>query len=214
MIKLILEQIALWATGLIKLYGGWSIFGLMSLESANIPIPSEVILTYGGFLVSKGELNFHLVALSGALGCLFGSIVSYYIGLKLGRPFLWKHGKWLLVSQHDLVRAEKFLEKYGTATYFFSRLLPVVRTFISLVIGVSRGNFIKSNLYGFFASWIWSYVLVYVGVKLGDNWELIRPWWDKSSFAIIGLILLAIMWHIIRVFRQQKPTEAADFEIK
>lgn len=213
MIKLILEQIALWVTGLIKAYGGWSIFGLMALESANIPIPSEVILTYGGFLVSKGELNFHIAALSGALGCLAGSIASYYIGLKLGRPFLWKHGKWLLISQHDLLKAEKFLEKYGTATYFISRLLPVIRTFISLVIGVSKGSFIKSNLYGFFASWIWSYVLVYVGVKLGDNWEALRPWWDKFSFAIIGLILLAIAWHILRVFRHQKSAVSADSEV-
>lgn len=210
MIKLLLEHIALWVTGLIDAYGGWSIFGLMAAESANIPIPSEVILTYGGFLVSKGLLNFHVAALSGALGCLAGSVISYFIGLKLGRPFLWKYGKWLLISRRDLVKAEKFLEKYGTATYFISRLLPVIRTFISLVIGVSKGSFIKSNLYGFFASWIWSYVLVYVGVKLGDNWETLRPWWDRFSFAIIGLILLAVIWHVIRVFRHEP--EAADVD--
>jgi membrane protein DedA with SNARE-associated domain len=212
MIKIILEQVALWVTGMIKAYGGWSVFGLMSLESANVPIPSEVILTYAGFLVSKGELNFHVVALSGALGCLAGSIISYYIGLKLGRPFLWKYGKWLLVSRHDLLKAERFLEKYGTATYFISRLLPVIRTFISLVIGVSKGSFIKSNLYGFLASWIWSYVLVYVGVKLGDNWEALRPWWDRFSFAIIGLILLAVAWHVFRVFRHQEADVAVDTE--
>ncbi len=212
MIKLLLEHIALWVTGLIDAYGGWSIFGLMAAESANIPIPSEVILTYGGFLVSKGQLNFHVAALSGALGCLAGSVISYFIGLKLGRPFLWKYGKWLLISRRDLIKAEKFLEKYGTATYFISRLLPVIRTFISLVIGVSKGSFIKSNLYGFFASWIWSYVLVYVGVKLGDNWEVLRPWWDRFSFAIIGFILLAVIWHVIRVFRHEPEAFGADIE--
>lgn len=201
MIKILIEQLAELVTELIQAHGAWAVFGLMGLESANIPIPSEVILTYGGFLVSQGKLNFHLVALAGALGCLAGSMLSHWLGLRLGRPFLWRHGKWLLITQQDILWAERFLQKYGSATYFFSRLLPVVRTFIALVIGVSRGNFFKANLYGFLASWIWSYVLVYTGVKLGENWQVLRPWWDRFSFLIIGAILAAAAWHVVRVWR-------------
>ncbi|KKQ59265.1 MAG: hypothetical protein US81_C0044G0001 [Parcubacteria group bacterium GW2011_GWE2_38_18] len=204
MIEKIIGLIIFFVTATISKYGSLAVMVLMALESANIPIPSEVILTYGGFLVAQGKLNFHLVAFAGAFGCLLGSIVSYYIGLKLGRPFLWRYGKWLLISQKDILRAEKFLEKYGELTYFVSRLLPVVRTFISLVIGISKGSFIKSNLYGFLASWIWSYVLVYVGVKLGANWEIIRPWWDKFSYLIVAIIIGGIVWHVVRVFRDSK----------
>ncbi|NTU98848.1 DedA family protein [Candidatus Falkowbacteria bacterium] len=203
MIHALLEMIGLFVINIIAQFGYWAVFGLMALESANVPIPSEVILTYAGFLSSRGVLNFHLSALAGALGCLVGSVISYAIGLKLGRPFLWRYGKWVLVSQKDLLFAERFLDKYGTATYFFSRMLPVVRTFISLVIGVSKGNFIKSNLYGFFASWIWSYVLVYVGLKLGDNWQSIKPWWDKFSYLVVAAILVAVIWHIFRVLRSK-----------
>lgn len=204
MIEKIIGLLILLVTTMIAKFGSLAVLVLMALESANFPIPSEVILTYGGFLVAQGKLNFHVVAFAGAFGCLLGSIVSYYIGLKLGRPFLWRHGKWLLVSQKDILLAEKFLDKYGELTYFISRLLPVVRTFISLVVGISKGSFIKSNVYGFFASLIWSYVLVYVGVKLGANWETIRPWWDKFSALIIVVIIFAIIWHIYRVFRDSK----------
>lgn len=204
MLEKIIQLLIILVTGTITKFGLGAIIGLMALESSNVPIPSEVILTYGGFLVSQGKLNFHLVAFAGAIGCLLGSMFSYYIGLKLGRPLLWKYGKWLLVSQKDLLRAEQFLAKYGDFTYFFSRLLPVVRTFISLVVGVSKGSFIKSNLYGFFASWIWSYVLVYVGVKLGANWSMIRPMWDKFSVLVVIIILMGIAWHIFRVFKDSK----------
>ncbi|MEI7498007.1 MAG: DedA family protein [Candidatus Falkowbacteria bacterium] len=207
MIHAIIAFIVGWVTTTITAFGAWAVFGLMTLESANIPIPSEVILTYAGFLVSQGTANIHVMALAGALGCLTGSVFSYYLGLRLGRPFLWRHGKWLLVTQADIIRAEKFLEKYGEFTYFFSRLLPVVRTFISLVIGISRGNFWKSTILGFFASWLWSYVLVWAGFTMGEYWDSIKPWWDKLSIIIGGAIILAIIWHIVRVVRAKHDHE-------
>ena len=188
-------------TGLISGYGYWSIAGLMALESANIPIPSEVILPYAGFLASQGALNFHLAALAGAIGCSIGSIFSYYLGLWLGRPFLWKYGKWLLISQKDILMAEKFLNRFGDITFFITRVLPVVRTFISFIVGVAKGNLLKFNLYTFIGSWIWSYLLVYVGLKLGDNWESLRGLWHKFDAVIVLLALTAIAFHIYRVFK-------------
>jgi len=183
-------------------YAGLAI--MMALESCNIPIPSEIILPYAGFLVSQGEMNLHLAALVGGLACLLGSIFSYWLGEKLGRPFLWKYGKWLLISHRDIKKADNFIARYGNLTYFFSRLLPVIRTFISFVAGVSGGNFWKFSLYTFIGSWIWSYVLVYLGFKLGENWQNLGPWWDRFDSTIITLVILAIVWHIIRTFRHSR----------
>lgn len=182
----------------------------MSLESANIPIPSEIVMPYAGFLASQGKLNIHLVALAGALGCLFGSILSYFLGVKLGRPFLWKYGKWMLISQKDILTAEKFMGKYGDLTFFITRVLPVVRTFVSFVIGVAKGNFAKFCFYTFIGSWIWCYLLAYVGVKLGENWESLRGLWHKFDVVIALIVIAAIAWHIFRVFknsRMEKPAE-------
>lgn len=201
MLQEILHPLTLIVTGSIDSLGNLAVMLLMALESANIPIPSEVILTYAGFLASKGLLNWHLAAFAGAVGCVIGGSFSYYLGLRLGRPFLMKHGKWLLLSPHDIELGEKFLNKYGEATYFISRLLPIVRTFIAFAVGISRGNFWRFNLYSFLGSWIWSYALVYIGVKLGNNWESIKPYWDRFSLIIVLVILSGIIWHIRRVFR-------------
>lgn len=203
MIKTITEVAAFVVFGLINKFGLLAVMVLMALESANIPIPSEVILTYGGFLASKGLLNFHLVAWAGAIGCVIGGSLSYWIGMKLGRPFLMKHGKWFLLSPKDIEWGERFLSKYGEATYFISRMLPVIRTFIAFPIGIVRGNFWKFNLYSFGGSLIWSYALVWAGVKLGDNWEMLEPFWHKFSYIVVLLILAAIAVHIVRVFRHK-----------
>lgn len=213
MLKIIITFLSGIIIGTINTLGYWGILLLMALESCNIPIPSEVILPYGGFLVSQNQMNIHLAALAGGIGCLIGSIVSYYLGRWLGRPLLWKYGKWFLISQKDIKRSDKFLKKFGSATYFFSRLLPVVRTFISFVAGVSAGhdgNFKKFCFYTFIGSWIWSYVLIYFGVKLGDNWASLGPWWDKFHEAIIIVILIFIVWHIYRVFRDSRSKDEVE----
>jgi membrane protein DedA with SNARE-associated domain len=207
MIEFIIEKLTLFIVFFVDQLGYGGTMLLMALESCNIPIPSEIILPYAGFLVSQGQMNLHLAALVGALGCLLGSMVSYWLGQKLGRPLLWKYGKWLLISHHEIEKADKFIARYGDLTYFFSRLMPVIRTFISFIAGVSRGNFLKFCLYTFLGSWIWSYLLVYIGMALGDHWDNIGPWWDKFQTTIILLVLLGIAWHIGRVFwngRQKK----------
>jgi membrane protein DedA with SNARE-associated domain len=196
----------------ISQYRYLAIIILMALESANIPIPSEIILPYSGFLVSSGSMNFHLAALAGGFGCLVGSIISYYLGLKLGRPFLWKYGKWLLISRQDILWSEKFLKKFGDLTFFITRLLPVFRTFISFVIGIAKGDFLKFSIYTFVGSWIWSYLLIYLGIMLGDHWEILRDWWHKFDIAIALIILFGIAFHIYRVFRHSRQLE--EVEIK
>lgn len=208
MINQITQLAALFITGTIDHFGYWGLLWLMALESCNIPIPSEVILPYAGFLVSQGQMNLHLAALVGGLACLLGSVASYALGLKLGRPFLWRYGKWFLISQKDIVRADNFFAKYGSWSFFLSRLLPVIRTFFSLFAGVARGNFRKFCLYTLLGSWLWSYILIWVGLKLGNNWATIGPAWKKYQELIIVLIILAIVWHIFRVFRdsREKPT--------
>lgn len=204
MIHSIIKQLALIIIIFINKLGYFGVFILMTLESCNIPIPSEIILPYAGFLVSQGKMNFHIAAFVGGLACLAGSILSYWLGQRLGRPFLWKYGKWILISHKDINHADKFIARFGNATYFFSRLLPVVRTFISFVAGISKGNFKKFCIYSFLGSWIWSYLLVFIGVKMGENWDILRPLWDRFQIVIVFLILAAIIWHIVRAFKNSR----------
>jgi len=207
MIEFIIKQLTVFIVFFTAKLGYFGVLFLMALESCNIPIPSEVILPYAGFLVNNNTMNIHLASLAGGLGCLLGSIASYFLGQKLGRPFLWKYGKWILISHHDLNRADRFITKYGNATYFFSRLMPVVRTFISFVAGISKGDFKKFCLYTFIGSWIWSYILIYVGVKMGQNWDKLGPLWDRFHEVIIVLIIGAVIWHVVRGFKNHEKPE-------
>ncbi|MBX2861600.1 MAG: DedA family protein [Vampirovibrio sp.] len=200
--------------GVIDATGYIGIALLMAIESANVPLPSEMILPYAGFMVQQGQLNFHLAALAGALGCVLGSLPSYALGYYGGRPFLRKYGKWMLLTEHDLEDAEKWTEKYGDMTFFICRMLPVVRTFISLPAGILKARLIPFTLYTFIGSWVWSYGLVYVGVKLGDNLELFRHYWHKFDYAIVGTLLvlgaLYVWKHVKHLQEGSKPSLAAE----
>lgn len=160
---------------------------LMALESCNIPVPSEIILTFAGYLVQKGEFNFHLAALAGAAGCVVGSVPSYFIGYYGGRPFLEKHGKWFLLTPHDLDVSERWVSKYGDLAFFICRMLPVIRTFISLPAGILKARFWPFVIYTFIGSWIWSYLLVWVGVKFGENKEVFSHYWHQFDALIVGI---------------------------
>lgn len=192
----------MWVTENITTFGYSAVVLLMALESANIPIPSEVILPFAGFLVFRGQFNFHLMALAGAAGCLLGSVISYFIGKKLGRFILLKYGKWLLISKKQVELGDAWMKKYGNLTSFFSRLLPVVRTFISFVIGIWKAPFAPFAVLTFLGSWIWSYVLVYVGYKLGENWGVLRPIWEKFDIAIVVVIVAFIAVYIYHHWRE------------
>lgn len=178
---------------------------LMAIESFNIPLPSEIILTFAGYLVQQGKLNFHLAALAGAIGCVVGSIPSYWIGYYGGRSFLEKHGKWFLLTHHDLEVSERWVARYGDLAFFICRMLPVIRTFISLPAGILRARFWPFIVYTFIGSWIWSYLLVWVGVVFGDNKEVFSHYWHQFDALIILVCLVLGVLYIykhVQHFRQ------------
>jgi len=178
---------------------------LMALESCNIPIPSEVILPLSGFLVGQGTFSFWPAVLAGTVGGTLGSAVSYWIGALGGRPLMLKYGKYVLISGADAARADWYFEKYGEATAFFSRLLPVIRTFISLPAGITRMHFGKFLFYTFAGSLIWSILLVYVGRVLGQNWIEVREVLQRFDYAIVALILVVVAMYVYRHVRHMGP---------
>lgn len=198
MIAQILELVAQFITATIDAWGYGGVVLLMAIESANIPLPSEVIMPFAGFLVDQGRFTLAGAALSGALGCTLGSAVSYWIGMRGGRPFLERYGKYVLISRHDLDLADRWFARWGDPIAFFSRLLPVVRTFISFPLGIARSHFKKFLLYTFMGSLIWSYLLAWIGVKIGENRDVLAPYFHRFD-ALIGILILAgIIWWIWR----------------
>jgi membrane protein DedA with SNARE-associated domain len=191
LLNTILHALMAWIHGMIDAFGYAGVALMMAIESANIPLPSELILPYAGYMVQQGKLDFHGAALAGAIGCVLGSLPSYWLGQWGGRPFLLKYGKWFLVTEHDLDSAERWTQKYGDWAFFVCRMLPVVRTFISLPAGVLKARFWPFTFFTFLGSWVWSYGLVYVGVVLGDNLEAFRHIWHKFD-AVILLTLAAL----------------------
>ncbi len=175
-------------------YGG--ILGLMAIESACIPLPSEVIMPFSGYLVFLGRFRLPWVALAGALGCNLGSIVAYAVGMTGGRPLVEKYGRMVLISRADLERADRWFARFGDWTVFFARLLPVVRTFIALPAGVARMNFVRFNIYTFLGSLPWCWVLAYAGVKLGAHWDRLGPYFHRFDGAIVILAVAATVWFV------------------
>ena len=190
---------------------GWpGVVFLMAVESAAIPFPSELIMPLAGWLLieAKGDSAWMLLmaAFYGALGNLLGSWVAYWISYKGGRPLLKKYGKYVLVTQHEVDKAEEWFQKYGELAVFASRMLPVVRTFISVPAGIARMNFWKFSLYTFLGSYPWSLGLAYGGFKLGENWEDLRRVMRPFDFPVAAIILVVVVWfiyHRIKVIRRE-----------
>ena len=181
---------------------------LMAMESCNIPIPSEIVLPLSGFLVAQGTFQFWPAVLAGTVGGTLGSAVSYWIGALGGRPLMLRYGKYVLISAADAEKADRFFEKYGEATAFFSRLLPVIRTFISLPAGITRMHFWKFVVYTFAGSLIWSIVLVYVGQVLGQNWIEVREFLQRFDYLIVALVLAAVALYVWRHVSHGRRAEA------
>lgn len=197
----ILGTIGGWIISTIAVLGYGGVFLLMAIQSANIPIPSEVIMPFSGFLVSQGQMNLWWVTLAGAFGSLLGSIFSYWLGLIGGRPLIEKYGKYILVSHHDLDLADSWFTKRGEWTVFFGRILPIVRTFISFPAGIAQMNFGRFLIYSFLGSIPWTLALAYLGLKLGQNWDAIKIYTHKFDYLILGLIIAFIVWWVWRHIR-------------
>jgi membrane protein DedA with SNARE-associated domain len=191
----LLTGIVLKVTVFIASMGYWGIGILMAIESCNIPLASEVTLPFGGYLVSIGRLTFFGTALAGAVGGTVGSLISYYIGLLGGRPFLERYGRYLGVTPDRLTLAEFWFARYDIFTVFFTRLLPVVRTFISLPAGVARVNIALFTFYTFLGTLVWSLVLVYIGFVLGAHWEIVSAYFHRFDLLLLAAaILLLACW--------------------
>jgi membrane protein DedA with SNARE-associated domain len=169
-------------------YGG--VVLMMAVESACIPLPSEVIMPFSGFLVASGRFNLQMVAVMGALGCLLGSYLAYYVGANGGRRFIERYGRYLLIAPHELELADRFFERWGSLAVFLCRLLPVVRTFIAFPAGVSRMKLLPFTVYTLLGSYIWCLVLGYAGMKLGQNWKNLAPYFHRFD-ALIAILLIA-----------------------
>lgn len=204
MASIILSALANWIMGVISAMGYWGVVLLMAIESANIPLPSEIIMPFSGFLVAEGNMNLWLVGLAGAIGCVLGSILSYWLGAWGGRPLIEKYGKYILISHHDLDLADNWFKKYGEITVFVGRLLPVVRTFISFPAGISKMNFTKFIIYSFLGSLPWCIFLAWLGVKLGENWENLRSYFHGFDWVILGLIIIGLVWYVARHIKNSK----------
>ncbi len=202
--EVILSALSHFVINTISSMGYLGIVLLMGIESANIPLPSEVIMPFSGFLVYEGRFSLWGISLAGGLGCMLGSWLSYWVGAKGGRPLIEKWGKYILISHHDLDIADRWFKRWGMAAAFFGRLLPVIRTFISFPAGISKVNFWKFSIYTFVGSVIWSYFLGWIGFKLGENWDSLKDYFHKFDYLIVGLIVLGLIWYIWRHIKNSR----------
>ncbi len=197
MTEKIIAVLATFIIGVISHGGYWGVLALMGIESACIPLPSEIIMPFAGYLVYTGQFNLFWAATAGALGCNVGSIVAYEIGWYGGRPLVEKYGRYLLLSRHDLERADRFFLRFGSAAVFIGRLLPVIRTFIALPAGIARMPRLRFHIYTFAGSWPWCFALAWVGMKLGEHWHTdprLSHWLHRLDAVVLALLLAAVVW--------------------
>jgi len=191
-----LEIVVFWVMGVISTLGYPGIFLLMTLESALIPIPSEIIMPFSGFLVSESRFSLWAVALAGAIGNLVGSWLAYALGFYGGKTFVQKmiikYGRFILLTEEDFISSLKLFSKYGQWTAAIARVLPALRTFISLPAGIAKLQFWKFSALTFFGSLIWSFFLAYIGFILGENWQIIRPYFRKFDLVIIAITIIFV----------------------
>jgi membrane protein DedA with SNARE-associated domain len=201
MVGRIIEILSVFIVATISRLGYAGIVLLMAIESACIPLPSEIIMPFSGYLVYTGQFNLWLVGIAGAFGCVVGSLAAYWAGMHGGRPLIEKYGRYVLISRHDLDLADRWFDRFGEIIVFASRLLPVIRTFIAFPAGVARMNLKKFVIYTFAGSLPWCIGLAYVGQRLGKEWDTnptLKTLFHRFDFVIGIVIVLAAAWWIRR----------------
>jgi len=191
-------------------YGG--IMLLMGIESACIPLPSEIIMPFAGYLVYQGHFSLFWVATAGAVGCNLGSVVAYWIGAKGGRPLVERYGKWVLMSRHDLDRMTIFFEKYGAITVLLARMMPVVQTFIAFPAGIARMPRLRFHLYTSLGAWVWYFCLAYAGMKMGEAWHTdprFYQWFHRFHLVVEITLAAGIVWFVWSHVRRGREAGAA-----
>jgi len=211
------DSLTQWITNLYAITGLFGIVVAMAIESCCIPLPSEIVMPLAGVMIAQGTilkgtdslLAIFLTALVGAIGCLIGSTVAYGIGYKGGRPLMLKYGRYVLISQHDADKADAFFQRWGSATAFFSRLLPVVRTYISLPAGITKMPFIKFCIYSFLGSLPWCFVLGYAGYVLGNQVSRLGPILHSLDVVILAVLVILVVFYIWHHIRNDRKSRAA-----
>jgi len=200
-------------TGIISAIGYPGVALLMAIESACIPLPSEIIMPFAGYVVYQGKMNLLMAATAGAIGCNLGSVVAYWIGAYGGRPLVEKFGRYVLMSKRDLDRVDHYFQKYGSITVLVGRLLPVVRTFIALPAGIARMPQLRFHIYTFIGSWPWCFALAYAGMKAGESWDdpnsMLKHVLHKADAAVILLVLAGIVWFVWSHLKHRGEASAA-----
>ena len=193
--------------------GGYaSVALLMAIQSACVPIPSEVIMPFAGFVLAHSQLDLIILATVASLASNIGSIPAYWVGAKGGRPMVERFGGYVLLSRHDLDRVDYFFNKYGSITVLIGRMLPIVRTFIALPAGVAKMNQLRFHIYTFIGSWPWCYALAYVGMKLGASWDSnpqFKAFFHRFHLGVEVVLLVGIAWFVWTHWKNRIRVEAA-----
>jgi len=203
MIGQLLQSVISFVSNAIGALGYTGVAALMAIESALIPLPSAIIMPFSGFLVAEGRFTIVGVTLAGAFGNLVGGIVAYALGYFGGRPLLDRYGHYLLIRKHELNLADRFFQRWGGGTVFVGRVLPIVRTYISLPAGIARMNFALFCLLTFIGSIPWSYALAFAGMKLGENWEHIRAYTHWLDWAVAAALVGCVVWLLVLWLRRR-----------
>jgi membrane protein DedA with SNARE-associated domain len=196
MTEKILAAVFSFISSLIAVAGYGGIVILMAIESACIPLPSELIMPFAGYLVYEGAMNLFWVATAGAVGCNLGSLIAYEIGFHGGRPLVERYGRWILMGRRELDWADRFFVRWGYLAVFIGRLLPVIRTFIALPAGIARMPRVRFHLYTFLGSWPWCFALAWFGMKLGENWRSVGKYLHKLDAVILVALVVGIVWFV------------------
>jgi membrane protein DedA with SNARE-associated domain len=200
-----------WILAVIGAMGWPGVVVLMAIESACIPLPSEIIMPFAGYLAAKGQMNFHAASWAGALGCAVGSALAYWVGATGGRPMIERYGKYILMRSRDVDKADAWFAKFGAAAIFWSRLMPVIRTFISLPAGIAKMPFWKFLLLSFAGSLPWCYFLAWIGLTLGRHSSDFEAVHEKivgyfhGADIVIGVALLVLLAMFVRHHFKPEP---------
>ena len=216
MIGRLIEILSVFIVATISRLGYAGIVLLMAIESACIPLPSEIIMPFSGYLVYTGRFNLWLVGVAGAFGCVVGSLAAYWAGMHGGRPLIEKYGRYVLISRHDLDLADRWFDRFGEIIVLASRLLPVIRTFIAFPAGVARMDLKKFVIYTFAGSLPWCIGLAYVGQKLGKEWDTnptLKTLFHRFDFVIGIVIVLAAVWWIRRHIKHVRSDSRKNHQV-
>jgi membrane protein DedA with SNARE-associated domain len=196
MTEKILAVLFVFIASLIKATGYAGVAILMGIESACIPLPSELIMPFAGYLVFTGTMKLFWVATAGAIGCNLGSLVAYEIGCYGGRPLVERYGRWILLSRRELDWADRFFLRWGYLAVVIARMLPVVRTFIALPAGIARMPRARFHIYTFLGSWPWCLALAYFGMKMGEHWRELGKYLHKFDVVIVAVLGIGFIWFV------------------